>query len=74
MDVCKRCGGEVVQKSRGRLVVVGTVMLGTPILSVYWWPFIIPAAVCALTCVYLLAWAFLGRGRWCRKCKRFDGV
>jgi len=23
---------------------------------------------------YLLLWASIGRGRWCRGCKRFDGV
>jgi hypothetical protein len=33
-----------------------------------------PAVAGALTGVYLLTWAGSGRGRWCRGCKRFDGV
>jgi hypothetical protein len=33
-----------------------------------------PAVVAGLIGIYLLAWATSGRGRWCRGCKRFDGV
>ena len=44
---------------------------GTGFLEPLLW---LPAAVLGLTGAYLLAWAFLGRGRWCRGCKRFDGV
>ena len=33
-----------------------------------------PAILLGLTGVYLLAWATVGRGRWCRACKRFDRV
>jgi hypothetical protein len=71
---CRRCGGEVVQKSRARLALVGAGMaaaLGLGLLGPPLWG---PAAVLGLTGVYLLAWASVGRGRWCRGCKRFDGV
>lgn len=75
MITCRRCGGEVVQKPIARLVVVvGVVMLATAGLAVAWpvlWP---PAVVLGLTGAYLVAWAAIGRGRWCRGCKRFDGV
>ena len=71
---CKRCGGEVVQRSLGRLALAGLLMLAAPGLGVLWWPLWLPAIVCALTGVYLLAWASVERGRWCRGCKRFDGV
>jgi hypothetical protein len=83
MSVCKRCGGaEVVQKSRGRLVVVGVVMLVAAAAAVIivdrgggiGWVVRVLAAIAALTGAYLLAWASVGRGRWCRTCKRFDGV
>lgn len=71
---CRRCNGEVVLKSRPRLVIVGLVMLAAAGLGwVIPW-FQIPALILALTGVYLLIWATLGRGRWCRGCKRFDGV
>ena len=74
MPSCQRCGGEVVQKPRLRLMLVGVVMLaGLALVNV--WPILwAPAILLALTGVYLLAWATLGRGRWCRGCKRFDGV
>jgi len=39
------------------------------------WPTLLaPTAAAGLTGVYLLTWAAIGRGRWCRGCKRFDGV
>ncbi len=72
--LCKRCGGEVVQKPRGRLVVVGMVMLASIGLGLLWAPLWAPALVLGLTGAYLLTWASVGRGRWCRGCKRFDGV
>jgi hypothetical protein len=74
MGACKRCGGEVVRKSRVRLALVGILMLAALGLGVLWWPLWLPAAICGLTGAYLLAWASVGRGLWCRGCKRFDGV
>jgi hypothetical protein len=74
MVPCKRCSGEVVQKSHGRLALVGTLLLAAVGLGVLWPVLWVPAAVLGLTGVYLLAWASAGRGRWCRGCKRFDGV
>jgi hypothetical protein len=70
----RRCRGEVVQKSRGRLALVGALMVavaGLGFISPLLW---VPAAVLAMTGAYLLAWASIGKGRWCRGCKRFDGV
>ncbi len=74
MAACMRCRGEVVQKSRVRLGLVGALFLAAPVAGLLWWPLSLPAGGMALTGVYLLLWATLGRGRWCRGCKRFDGV
>ena len=83
MSGCKRCGGdEVVQKSRGQLVGVGVVMLVAAVAvavaamgrGALGWALLPAAAIAAMTGAYLLAWATVGRGRWCRTCKRFDGV
>jgi hypothetical protein len=66
MIQCRRCGGDVVQKPVGRLVGVGAAMLAGACLGVVWpvvWPL---AAVLAVTGAYLLAWAMIGKGRWCR--------
>jgi hypothetical protein len=71
---CRRCGGEVVQKPRARLVLVGLMMLAAVGLGPLWAPLWAPAIALGLTGVYLLAWATVGRGRWCRGCKRFDRV
>lgn len=71
---CKRCGGQVVQKSRARLVGVGGLMLTGLGLGFLWPPLWALATIPGLTGVYLLVWASAGRGRWCRGCKRFDGV
>jgi hypothetical protein len=71
---CKRCGGEVVQKSRGRLVVVGVLMLAGLGLGPLWPALWAPAVILGLAGAYLVVWALAGRGRWCRGCKRFDRV
>jgi hypothetical protein len=71
---CRRCGGEVVRRPRARLALVGVLMLAAVSLGLVWAPLWVPALVLGLTGAYLLAWALVGRGRWCRGCKRFDGV
>jgi hypothetical protein len=71
---CQRYGGKVVQKSRARLVAVGGLMLTGLGLGLLWPLLLIPAVILGLTGAYLLVWASAGRGRWCRGCKRFDGV
>jgi hypothetical protein len=71
---CKRCGGPVVRKSRARLAGVGGLMvlgLGLGWLGALLW---VPAVILGLTGAFLLVWASVGQGRWCRQCKRFDGV
>jgi hypothetical protein len=74
MVQCRRCSGEVVQKSRARLAIVGILMFAILGLGLLWPPLWLPAVVFGMTGAYLLIWASAGRGRWCRGCKRFDGV
>jgi hypothetical protein len=74
MSPCKRCGGQVVQKIRLRLAVIGDLMLAGGGLGWVWAPLCAPGAILGLTGAYLLTWASAGRGRWCRGLKRFDGV
>ena len=69
---CPTCGGETTQRSRARLLAVALLMIGaTGLVFVipYFW---IPAVVLLLASGYLVAWATLGRGRWCRQCKKFS--
>jgi hypothetical protein len=61
----------MVQKSRGRLFLVGVLMICSTGLA-YFVPFLWgPAVVLVLAGAYLVVWATLGHGRWCRTCKTF---
>jgi hypothetical protein len=70
---CRRCGGQVVRKPATRLVIVGVVMLESVGLALVWPILWAPCLILAMTGIYLMVWASLG-GKWCRACKRFDGV
>jgi hypothetical protein len=74
LSSCKRCGGEVVQKNRWKLLFVGIVMSAALTLGFLWPILWIPAIILTLTGIYLMIWGIFGQGRWCRGCKRFDGV
>jgi hypothetical protein len=67
---CSRCHGPLILKSRARLVGVGILLIATlalgPLAEWIW----APASLAAVTGVYLVAWGTVGRGRWCRTCKR----
>ncbi len=64
----------MVQKSRSRLAVVGVLMLAATALGFWWAPLWLLAAVLVPAGGYLLAWATVGRGLWCRGHKGFDGI
>ena len=69
---CKICGSEMIQKSRFRLGIVGVFMTATIAIPFYYPLFWLPALVMFLAGAYLLVWATLGRGGWCRTCKKFS--
>jgi hypothetical protein len=71
---CKTCGGEMIQKSRVRLLVVGVLMFATIPLAFFIPFFWMVDIVLVLTGAYLLMWATLGRGYWYRNCKKFSSV
>lgn len=59
------------QRCRLRLALVGVVMLAAGIMAPqvpFGW---MPSVVLAMAGLYLMAWATVGRGLWCRECKRF---
>jgi hypothetical protein len=70
-DLCPSCGHELRQKSRSKLSLTGIVLLilAVPLmLRAYIWPLAILLAAIGL---YLLMWSVFGKGRWCRRCKKF---
>ena len=69
---CRTCGGGMVSKSPLRLFLVGLVMVASPAVAAFVPYFWTPAAILVLTGAYLMIWASLGRGSWCRECKKFS--
>ncbi|HYW71784.1 MAG TPA: hypothetical protein VE961_12160 [Pyrinomonadaceae bacterium] len=69
---CDTCGSEMIQKSRWRLLLVGLLFVaaiaGVRLTPLLWGP----AIISMLTGAYLIIWATLGRGCWCRTCKKFS--
>ena len=69
---CKTCGGEMIQKSRGRLFIVGVLLCGSIAVAFFGPIFWGPGIILVLTGLYLIVWATLGKGCWCRNCKNFS--
>jgi hypothetical protein len=69
---CKTCGGVMVQKSRARLLGVGCLMTGSAAAAFFISCFWVLGIILVLTAGYLIVWVTLGRGRWCRNCKKFS--
>lgn len=61
----------MIQRNRALLFVVGIAMVAAPLLawriSLLW----LPALIALLAGAYLVAWATIGKGQWCRQCKTF---
>jgi hypothetical protein len=68
---CKTCRGPLIRKNRIVLFSTGAVMLAAAARGFYisWlWILSVPLL---LTGVYLIAWSTIGKGLWCRQCKKF---
>jgi hypothetical protein len=61
----------MVQKSRFRLFIVGVLMVASLAIAVFVPLFWAPGIILLLTGCYLIVWATLGKGCWCRTCKKF---
>jgi len=68
---CKSCNGEMIQKSRWRLFVVGALMSVSVLTALFFPCFWAPGVILVLTGAYLMVWATFGKGYWCRNCKKF---
>lgn len=69
---CGRCGGGLIRRSPAQLFVAGALMCASPAIA-FWVPlFWIPGIVLFLAGAYLIAWATLAKGMWCRQCKTFS--
>jgi hypothetical protein len=62
----------MVRKNPLRLFLVGLLMAASPAAAVFAPDLWVPAIILVLTAVFLMTWATLGRGYWCRGCKKFN--
>jgi len=62
----------MIQKSRLRLVTAGLLLMASSALAFRFAWFWAPGIILFLTGAYLLVWATLGHGGWCRNCKKFN--
>ncbi len=69
---CKKCSGEMIQKSRARLLIVGVAMIASIAIAFFCKWFWAPGIILAMTGAYLIVWATLGKACWCRNCKSFS--
>jgi len=69
---CPSCGNELLQKSRTKLFATGVIALAAVVgcffLSPLYW---IATSFLVLIGGFLIAWSTLGKGLWCRHCKKF---
>jgi hypothetical protein len=69
--ICPTCGANLIQKNRIQLLVAGLLLLIVSVLlflKTKFWQF---ALFPGLIAIYLLLWSTLGKGLWCRECKKF---
>ena len=71
---CNTCHGEMILKSRLRLFITGVLMVSTIQLAFFIPYFWIPGIILSLIGAYLIVWATLGKGGWCRTCKKFNFI
>jgi hypothetical protein len=61
----------LIKRPRARLFIAGLALCAVPLIALrntlVWWLALPPL----LAGAYLLTWATLGKGMWCRQCKSF---
>jgi len=70
-NMCPACGHELTQKSRSLLALVGALFVAVAIPLLFFHYAWIVGIVTAAAGLYLLFWSVLGKGKWCRQCKKF---
>jgi hypothetical protein len=70
-NICPSCGHELTQKSRSLLSLLGAACLIAAIPLLFFQYVWMVAIVTAAAGLFLLFWSILGKGKWCRRCKKF---
>jgi hypothetical protein len=69
---CRNCDGPLIRRNPLLLFVVGVLMCGSLGVAFFLAWFWVPGIILFLAGGYLVAWATLAGGRWCRNCKTFS--
>lgn len=69
---CRKCDGPLIRRDPVLLFVVGVLMCALLSIALFTSWFWIPGIILFLAGAYLIAWATLAGGRWCRHCKTFS--
>ena len=68
---CPQCRGELIRRNPVLLFVVGILLCASLAIAFFVKLFWVPGIILFLAGLYLIAWAVLARGMWCRQCKTF---
>jgi len=70
---CPTCGGELIQQNRLMLIAFGICTLFAAAVTIRQGGFVDIVIALALMPIggYLIFWAVLAKGLWCRTCKKF---
>ena len=61
----------MIRRNPVQLFAVGALMCASSLVSLWIPVFWIPGIILVLSGAYLITWATLAKGMWCRQCKRF---
>jgi hypothetical protein len=71
---CPKCHGALTRRNPAQLLVVGSLMCASLAIAFFAPLFWVPGIILSLAGLYLIAWAILAKGMWCRQCKTFARV
>ena len=69
---CKNCDEEMIQKDRWRIGIVGVLLVASMMAAFFVPYFWVLGIFLVMIGCYLIVWATLGKGCWCRTCKKFN--
>jgi len=71
---CPKCQGALLRRNPVQLFVVGVLLCASLTIAFLVPLFWVPGIILFLAGLYLIAWAILAKGMWCRQCKAFARV
>lgn len=67
---CPHCNEPLIRRDRTVLLASGLVFVAAVLAGFISWWLLFPTGFLSLIGLYLIAWATIGKGLWCRQCKQ----